>query len=106
MSSLIVPPRRGFFGGGYPNLLTVKIIPIRTTVLGNGQNDLYTVPTGKRASISYTVTNESGGAINHTFQIKISGTYYTFVATASVINNTTGIQSNALNTCPIAEAGA
>lgn len=103
-SSIIIPPLNGFYGVN-PIIRNGRIIPIRTTVLGNGQNDFYTVPTGKRAAVSYTISNQSGGALNHTFQIKIAGVYYTFIFVQTANNNTTTLISNAFNTPPVAEAG-
>lgn len=43
----------------------------------NGDNDLYTPVTGRKALVrDYIVTNNTGGAINHGPKIKIGGTYW------------------------------
>jgi len=67
----------GFFPGQkYPSVYVSNSI--------SGDNDLYTVPTGKKAVVfDYVATNNTGGTIAHYPQIKISGTYYRIGATQS-----------------------
>ncbi|HRH54653.1 MAG TPA: hypothetical protein PLN38_15095 [Chitinophagales bacterium] len=57
--------------------------------LASGNNDLYTVPAGKRALISAgtNIYNNTGGAINCYRQIKVSGSYYRISATTSATAN-------------------
>jgi hypothetical protein len=58
-----------------------------TNSSANGNNDLYTVPVGRKAVIQdFIVTNVSGGSINYFPQIKIGGTYYRIGAGATEAN--------------------
>ncbi len=81
-SSLMVPSPLG------PNLTTFKNFRIRTVYLAAsavGNNDMYTVPAGKKAIFLYTYhNNQTGGAITIRPTIKISGVYYTVFGVVSV----------------------
>jgi len=105
-SNLIVPPRPApisLSGVGFPNLPSARIIPIPAFALSSGENDVYTVPSGKRAVIAGTITNLSGGALNVTYQFKNGGTYYKIVI-ISIANNSQ-LQIIPFNTFPILESG-
>lgn len=104
MSQFLFSLNRGVSGVGFPSLSSAKITPIPAAALASGENDLYTVPTGKRATIAGVITNISGGAVNQTDQIKNGGVYYKMNALVSRANNsqTAYIPFNSL---PILEAG-
>lgn len=70
-----------FFAGNYPNV-SFPAANVKNAVSGN--NDLYTVPSGRKAVVlDYLATNNTGGTIQHYPQIKISGNYYRIGATQS-----------------------
>jgi hypothetical protein len=63
-----------------PALATARIDTILNQALTTGDAVLYTVPSGKRATISFIVYNSSVGTINFTPKIKIGATTYTLGA--------------------------
>lgn len=104
MSQFNFPSTSGLSGVGFPTLNSAKITPIPAAALASGENDLYLVPAGKRATIAGVITNISGGAINITSQIKSGGTYYKITGLASLANNAQTVFVP-FNTLPILEAG-
>lgn len=63
-----------YVGTYLPN---AKAIRVNAPNLATGDNDLYTVPAGKRAVVGGTnIYNNSAGNITTHNQVKISGTYY------------------------------
>lgn len=64
---------------------------LQFTPLVSGNNDIYTVPTGKRAFVtSLGINNNSGGSLTYYVQVKISGTYYQITTASAVANNAFG----------------
>lgn len=62
---------------------------IQSASLANGDNDIYTVPTGKKFLFGRVgFYNASGGSITCYPEVKIGGTYYRVGANAAVGNNT------------------
>lgn len=79
-------------------LPNAKFVRIQGVNLNTGDNDLYTVPAGKRAFIGVTgqIYNNSAGSITWYWEIKVSGTYYRLsssltTATGDGITATAGI---------------
>jgi hypothetical protein len=70
----------------------------------NGNNDLFVVPQGKRAMLSATIYNQSGGALTYTPQVKINGVYIQYFGPLTA-NNNTGVVLLPFNTTMVAEAG-
>lgn len=71
--------------------------------LPTGNNDLYTVPTGKRALIpSGAAFNASAGSITYNIQFKRSGTYYRLNANAAI---GAGIGGQFTSACCLLDAG-
>lgn len=69
-----------------PNLVTRKI----QTASVAGDNDLYTVPAGKRAFAILSTWNATGGTIAHFTEVKIGGVYYRTGAAIAGLNGTAG----------------
>ncbi len=71
--------------------------------LATGDNDVYTVPTGRRAIVfGVRVFNTSAGNISWFVQQKVSSTYYRMSATLTTATNLSGTQSQC---CHMLEAG-
>lgn len=90
--------------GYYPAATT----PIASTLNSiSGNNDLYTVPSGRKALVyDFTTTNSTAGSINIFPAIKISGTYYRIGNSVSEGTGGTGQghiygMSSAKNSAPI-----
>lgn len=86
-----------------PTLPNVKLLNGFAGSLGTGDNDLYTVPAGRRALIVNLLVFANGGVTFTIFpQIKISGTYYR-LGTGNTIstNNSATMTANSY----VAEAG-
>jgi hypothetical protein len=76
-------------GGISLALLTGVTPPV--VALANGNNDLYTVPTGKRALILFSACfNTTGGNLNVYHTIKVAGTTYRIGSTTLVNLGTLG----------------
>lgn len=89
------------FNGGIP-LTGVKYPHCMGSNLNTGDNDLYTVPVGKRAAIfGGFMYDNSAGNITAFVEVKISGTYYRLGADVAL---TTGTANAFVNTGYIAEA--
>lgn len=89
-----------------PNVKLVTSYTAFTTPANGSQNDIYTVPAGKRAILfSYGISNAAGGAAS-TFQptVKISGTYYKLFQLTASLGTGAGIGTNP-TMIYIAEAG-
>lgn len=85
-------------------LPNVKCINLQVNLTSTGDNDLYTVPTGKRAYIAnFVVFNGNAGSSTVIPEIKISGTYYALGAQTSVSASVAG--SILLQSPYVAEAG-
>lgn len=69
-----------------PTLTGVAVTPVPVTALAATDNDLYTVPVGKRAIIVGASYNSSGSSVTLIIQVKISGTYYRLAA--NIVNTT------------------
>lgn len=69
-----------------PNLVTRKILQASAA----GDNDLYTVPAGKRAFAILSTWNATGGTIAHFSEVKIGGVYFRTGAAIAGLNNTAG----------------
>ncbi len=87
-----------------PILPSGKIAQVFNQATVNGNNDLYTVPAGKRAVLAGSALNQSGGSLNVINQLKINGAYVQVAVTAAVANNAS-LNLIPFNTLPIAEAG-
>lgn len=92
-------------GLGFPALPSAYVVPIPATALASGENDIYTVPTGMRATLALSVTNISGLSVNQTNQIKVGGNYFQVGTLGAIVNNSQGTLSIPFNTLPILEAG-
>ncbi len=58
----------------------------------NGNNDIYTCPTGKRALVyGYTLVNNGAGTTTHYGQIKVSGTYYQISISSTTVSPGVGL---------------
>lgn len=94
-------------GGAMTLVPSAKVAQNIYLVSANGENDLYTVPAGMRASISISISNFTGVSITETPQIKVSGTYYQVLA--STATGTAGFGPSPVGTTfggwPILEAG-
>lgn len=85
-------------GGGtffyYPQLTGVSYPRVWGSNLATGDNDLYTVPTGKKTIIhsgGMRAYNPSAGSITYYSEIKVSGSYY---RTGAGVTLTTGVGEN------------
>jgi hypothetical protein len=83
------------------SMVVSSVINIQTI---NGNNDLFTVPLGKRAALSACLYNQSGGSLTYTPQLKINGVY---VLTGPVVpvSNNASVSILPFNSTLIAEAG-
>jgi hypothetical protein len=86
------------YPAGAPALSGAKFVPIFGSNLAVGDNDLYTVPVGKKALIApvFTVLNTpgSGGTMRPTNRLKIGGVYYTWSSTFGVTADGAQINTN------------
>lgn len=88
--------------GGRPLVSNVSFPVVRKSSMAVGENDMYTVPSGRRLFLGQVYCyNTTGSAIIMYPSIKVSGVYYRLAANQSISANNTG-QTNALY---IAEAG-
>lgn len=78
----------GIYGAMMPNL---KFPAANSTNLASGDNDLYTVPAGRKALIPYCrLTNSTSGQLIYVLEAKIAGIYYKYgavVAPTSLTND-------------------
>lgn len=80
---------------GVPNLSNPQFKQVYFNQLANGDNDLYTVPAGKRAIIfAGNAYNTTGVARTVRGQVKIGGTYYAISQGTSVSANATAGLTN------------
>lgn len=79
-------------------LTGAKFVSFNNLTTASGNNDLYTVPTGKKAvqigAVAYI--NDTAGSINIYLQLKRSGSYYRMANTAAVTAGTTGFHAPGL----------
>jgi len=68
-----------------PQNCNAKYINAEAASVATGDNDLYTVPTGKKALFfGHSAFNTSGGNISYFFQIKVSSVYYRITSTTTL----------------------
>ena len=72
-----------------------KFVDVTNLSLSAGENDLYTVPTGKRALVPYVLStyNNSGSTCTYQAKIKVGGTRY-IISSAVGIGNNSGSTMN------------
>lgn len=83
----------------YPFITSAKYVPIFGSNLPIGDNDLYTVPQGKKLLLVgapnafATVYNASAGSITYYPEIKVEGVYYRLKSNVTIASAQTGIGS-------------
>lgn len=87
-----------------PQLSSVQIVPLKFTG-ASGDQDIFTVPAGKRATIMMQSYNPTVGAITTFTEIKSGGVYYQCSASTSRSANTAATLSNPFLGIPTLEAG-
>jgi hypothetical protein len=94
----LMPGTDGAFGG----LKGARVKAVRSTNLPAGNNDVYTVPAGKRAALgSFVGLNGGAGATGIQLAVKIGGAYYVIQN-----GNSTAVNGNSTSTTNlILEAG-
>jgi hypothetical protein len=92
----------GISGSTFTSLPSAKIGGTFAITTGTGDNDIFTVPAGKRATVQLTIVNNTGGNLNEIPKVKSGGVYYQSGALVSRVNLTTS-QYIAFNTFPILE---
>lgn len=100
----IITPEFSCTNNVLPVMPSGKIVQIVNQQCINGDNDIFTVPQGKRASFVGVIVNQSGATCTIVQKLKINGNYVQVAASVTVSNNA-NIGVIAFNTTPIAEAG-
>lgn len=84
---------KGFTAQGTGHFPNAKTPAVLINNAASGHNDIYTVPTGRKALVRDAwITNPTAGTIAWCPELKISGTYYRYTPTAS--EPTAGIGHN------------
>jgi len=97
-------PTRYFNPWGVP-LSTANIDSIIRFTGASGDQDIYTVPAGKRGTVCLMATNIGLGTVTQILKIKINGVYYQFRTAVSHLTNTALAIANPFINYPLLDAG-